>query len=107
MFFPYPQSAMLVNAYDAHNKESITVDIEGPSYAQRIKGDGFFILVNPGSKYASFSKHKQGVCFGDITKNIIPDYTNQQFADEYGDRLTGLGLTVKEYMQNNCRMDIK
>lgn len=97
---------MKVTQFDAHNKRSITVEIVGPSYAQRIEGDGYFIIVNPNSKHVSFSKAKHDVCLGDVTENIIPNYTNQQYADDYGSRLTGIGLTVKEFMQKNCRMNI-
>lgn len=99
---------MKITSFDAHNGQSITVDIDGPDYSQRIDGDGWFIIIEPNSKFVSFSKHRHDVCFGDVTKAIIPDYTNQQFANEYGDRLTGYnGMTVKEYMVKNCRMDIK
>lgn len=98
---------MLTTTFDAHNNQPITVDIVGPSFAQKIVGEGYFIIINPDSRYATFSKSKYNVCMGDVTKNIIPNYTNQQYADEYGDRLTGyLGMTVKEYMQKNCRMKI-
>lgn len=97
---------MKQTTFDAHNKEQITTELTGPSYDQKIIGEGYFILINPDSKYVSFSKSKHDICLGDVTKNIIPDYTNQQFADEYGDRLTGMGKTVKQFMQQNCRMNI-
>lgn len=92
------------NQFDAHNNKRMDITIEGPSFAQLITGNGYFIIVNPDSKHVSFSKSRHDICFGDITENIIPDYTNQQYATEYGDRLTGMGVTVKEYMQRNCRM---
>lgn len=98
---------MRVTQFDAHNNKSITVEIEGPDYNQVIKGEGYFIIVEPGSPQVSFSKARKNICFGDVTQDIIPDYTNQQYADEYGDRLTGSGMTVREYMQQNCRMDVK
>lgn len=98
---------MKTTTYDAHNGKSITVDVREGTEGQVIYGDGWFIIINPNSKYVSFSKQKHDVCFGDVTLNIIKEYTNQQFADEYGSRLTGLGMTVKEFMQRNCRMDIK
>jgi hypothetical protein len=98
--------AMRVAQFDAHNNRQVTFEINGPSYNQVISGDGYFIIVNPNSKYVSFSKGRKDVCFGDVTTNIIPDYTNQQYADEYGSRLTGMGKTVKEYMQQECRMNI-
>jgi hypothetical protein len=97
----------MTTQYDFHNKKFITVNITGPTFAQKIIGDGYFLIINPDSKHISFSKIKHDVCLGDITADIIPDYTNQQFADEYGDRLTGMGLTVRQYMQQNCRMNIK
>lgn len=96
---------MKTSQFDAHNNQPITVEIVGPSYEQKIIGEGYFIIINPDSKHVSFSKSHHDICFGDVTKEIIPDYTNQQFATEYGDRLTGYeGMTVKEYMQQNCRM---
>lgn len=98
---------MRITQFDAHNNEPITVEVVGPSYAQRIEGEGYFILINPDSPHVSFSKGRHNICFGDVTKNIIPNYTNQQFANEYGSRMTGYNnMTIKEYMQINCRMNI-
>lgn len=97
---------MRVNQFDAHNKESITVEVVGPSYQQRIDGQGYFIIANPDSKFVCFSKVRHDLCFGDVTKDVIPEYTNQQYADEYGHRLTGMGSTMKEYLQRQCRMNI-
>ncbi len=97
---------MNTTLFDAHNQKQITVNIVGPSYQQYISGPGYFIIVQPDSKFVSFSKSRHDICFGDVTEEIIHEYTNQQFADEYGDRLTGIGLTLKEYMRKNCRMDI-
>lgn len=97
----------MTTLFDRHNKKQITVEIVGPSYEQKIVGEGYFIIINPDSKFVSFSKSKKDVCLGDVTKDIIPNYTNQQFADEYGDRRTGLGKSVREFMQQECRMDIK
>ena len=98
---------MNITLFDTHNKKQITVNVIGPSYDQTIVGDGYFIIINPDSKHVSFSKSRKDVCLGDVTADIIPDYTNQQYADEYGDRYTGMGLTVKEFMTKNCRMDLK
>lgn len=97
---------MKCSQFDAHNKESITVEIAGPFYNQVIKGEGYFIIPNPQSKHVSFCKGRKDTCLGDVTKNIIPDYTNQQYADEYGSRLTGIGVTVKEHMMKVGRYRI-
>lgn len=94
----------MTTQYDSYNKKFITVEITGPTYAQKIKGDGYFIIINPDSDFVSFSKSKKDTCLGDITLNVIPNYTNQQFADDYGDRRTGMGITVRQYMQRNCKM---
>ncbi len=100
---------MKVSQFDSHNNKFIEVEITGPSYNQRIVGEGYFIIVS-GGKHISFSKGRHDVCFGDITTDIIPDYTVQQYADEYGDKygdkLTGLGVTVREYLKNYCRYSL-
>jgi hypothetical protein len=96
---------MRLTTFDAHNNAQITVDIEG-SYFPRIISEGYYIIPNPSSKHVSFSKHRADSCLGDITANIIPDYTNAQYAAEYGDRLTGMGCTVREFMVKNLRIEI-
>jgi len=89
--------------FDAHNQQQITVELTCHGYKPVIMGSGYFIIPNPGSKYVSFSKAAHDSCIGDITAEVIPDYTNQQYADEYGDRVTGMNLTVREYMRRLCR----
>ena len=91
---------MRLTTFDAHNNAQITVDIEG-DYFPRITGEGYYIIPQPGSKHVSFSKHRTDSCLGDITANIIPDYTNAQYAAEYGDRFTVIGCTVIEFMVKN------
>lgn len=98
---------MKTSQFDAHNQQRINVNITGPTFAQKIEGKGYFIIVNPDSNFVSFSKSRHDICLGDVTADIIHEYTNQQYANEYGSRLTGMGLTVREYMQKNCRMDVK
>lgn len=107
--FTNTSKMMKCTQFDAHNNRPITIEIVGPSFAQRIEGKGYFIIVNPNSTYVSFSKSRHDICLGDVTENIIPNYTNQDYANEYGSRTTGYkGMTVKQYMQQNCRMiDIK
>lgn len=98
---------MKTTQFDAKTGELFTVEIEGPSYAQRIVSDGYFIIVNPHSKFVFFSKKRYDICFGDIVSDIIPEYTNQQYANDYGDKMTGYNnMTVREYMQKNCRMNV-
>ena len=95
---------MKATQFDAKTGGSFTVEISGPSYSQKIEGVGYFVIVNPNSKHVSFSKSRHDICFGDIVSDIIPDYTNQQYANDYGSRITGMGKTVKEYIQQECRM---
>lgn len=97
---------MKTSQFDSKTGNFFTAEITGPSYEQKIIGNGYFVIVEPHSKHVSFSKHRHDICFGDIVSDIIPNYTNQQYANDYGDKLTGTGLTVREYMQKNCRMDI-
>lgn len=92
--------------YDAKTKSSFTVQIDGPSYAQVIKGQGYFIIPNPQSKFVSFSKANKDTCLGDIVSDIIPEYTNEQYANDYGDRHLGTGKTVREYMRDNLRIKV-
>jgi len=101
------RKVMNTTQFDAHNKKHLTVELVGPSYELKIKGEGVFIIINPHGKFVSFSKSCHDACLGDVTEKVIHEYTNQQYADEYGDRMTGLGMTVRQYMQINCRMDIK
>jgi hypothetical protein len=94
-----------ITKLDCHNKGQITVEITGPSYNQRIAGAGYFIIINPQSEHVSFSKSNHDTCVDNLTADIIPGYTNQQFADEYGNEFVAeLGITVKEYMSRNLRM---
>ena len=51
---------MLSTQFDSHNQKQITVNITGPSYEQKIDGDGVFIIINPDSKFVSFSKSGSG-----------------------------------------------
>ena len=96
---------MRITQFDAKTGEQFTTEIEGPSYAQKIVGEGYFILINPDSKHVSFCKQRRDICFGDIVSDIIPNYTNQQYCDDYGDKMTGYNnMTVRQYMQVNCRM---
>lgn len=98
---------MKISQFDAHNKQTITVEVDGSEYDQRIVGEGYFIIINPASKHVSFSKHRQDICMGDVTKEIIKEYTHDQYAAEYGDRPTGYhGMTVREYMVRNCRITL-
>ena len=98
---------MKTTQFDAKTHNFFTTQITNFSHSNRIVGDGYFVIINPHSEYVSFSKSNQDICLGDIVSDIIPNYTNQQYADDYGDKFTGLGLTVREYMQKNCRMNIK
>ena len=98
---------METTQYDAKTEQFFTTEITDFSHSNRILGDGYYVIVNPDSKFVSFSKHHLDVCFGDIVSDIIPDYTNQQYANDYGDKMTGIGKTVREYMRENCRMQIK
>lgn len=84
----------------------------------------YYIIVNPNSKHVSFCNEKKDICFGDTVPNIIPNYTNQQYANDYGDRVISVPsntetdpyksprydgfeqMTIREYMQVNCKMDI-
>ena len=98
-----------MSQFDAKTRQYFTSEVVGPSYAQRIEGDGYFIIVNPNSEYASFSKKRHDICFGDIVSDIIHNYTNQQYANDYGSRHLGGDLsewTVREYLQRNLGMDI-
>jgi hypothetical protein len=97
---------MKIAQFDTKTNSMFTAEVLGPSYEQYISGDGYFIIVNPNSKFVSFSKHKHDICFGDIISDIIKEYTNQQYCDDYGKRLLGTGQTIKEYMINNCRMKL-
>lgn len=90
--------------FDAKTGTQFTATITGPSYEQKIVGEGYFIIPNPDSKYVSHSKHRKDTCLGDIVSDIIPNYTNEQYCKDYGDRLTGMGVTVREYMANNLRL---
>lgn len=98
---------MKVSQFDAKTGQFFTTEVTNYAHSNKILGEGYYIIVNPNSKYVSFSKENKDVCFGDIVSDIIPEYTNQQYANDYGDKLTGVGITVREYMQVNCRMDIK
>lgn len=98
--------------FDAKTGKDFTAVVTGPSYAQRIEGPGYFIIVNTDSKYVSFSKSKHDICFGDIVSDIIPSYTNEQYAKDYGDRVitegtmamsAPEGMTVREYVAKYCR----
>ena len=95
---------MRTTQVDAKTGTQFTTEITNLTHSNRILGDGYFVIVNPHSNRVSFSKSYHDICFGDIVSDIIPNYTNQQYANDYGNRLTGMGLTVKEYMQQNCRM---
>jgi hypothetical protein len=97
---------MTTSQFDAKTGSMFTTEITDFSHSNRIIGEGYFVIINPDSKHVSFSKAKHDICLGDIVSDIIPNYTNQQYANDYGDRLTGMGLTVREFMQKNCRMNI-
>lgn len=97
--------------FDAKTRKMFTTEVEHNGtpqapYGYHITGDGYYVIVNPNSKYVSFSKMNRDVCFGDIVSDIIKEYTNQQYADDYGNKVTGIGKTVRQYMIENCRMDI-
>lgn len=47
----------------------------------------YYIIVNPNSKYVSFSKSKHDICFGDKVSGIIKEYTNAQYIAEFGSRI--------------------
>ncbi len=102
---------MKITQFDAKTRSQFTTEIKscgtpGKEYSHQIIGEGYYIIVNPHSKYVSFSKNHHDVCFGDIVSDIIKEYTNQQYADDYGNRLTGVGKTIRQYMIENCRMNI-
>jgi hypothetical protein len=97
---------MRTTQFDAKAGAQFTTEITDFNHSNRILGDGYFVIVNPNSKHVSFSKSYHDICFGDIVSDIIPNYTNQDYANDYGNKLTGVGKTVKEYMQQNCRMNI-
>lgn len=90
--------------FDARTGKLFTAEVMPAGLNDYIVGEGYYIIVNPDSKHASFSKTRHDICFGDIVSDIIPEYTNQQYADDYGNRLTKSGKTIREYMQDNCRM---
>lgn len=122
-----------ISTFDAKTNASFIYEVTGPSYKQRIIGPGYFIIINPDSKYVSFSKCRHDICFGDVVSDLIHEYTNTQYANDYGKKIisyevpadlervasydrprrsAGNGCyyvvkTVLEYMQENCRMDIK
>ncbi len=98
------KETILTTQFDACTGNLFTTEVVATGLNSRIIGDGYYIIVNPDSKYVSFSKTRHDICFGDIVSDIIHEYTNQQYANDYGDKLTGLGKTVREYMQNNCGM---
>lgn len=100
-------TTMKTTQFDARTCLLFTTEIIGPSYAQVISGEGYFIIINPNSRLVSFSKVRHDICFGDIVSDIIPGYTNQQYANDYGTKPTGMGKSVREYMQQNCKMNIK
>ena len=81
-------------------------EITGPSYDQKIVGPGYFIIMNPGSKHVSFSKGNHDVCFGDTVSDIIPEYTNEQYIEDYGHRVISTGQTLREYAKSNLRMAV-
>ena len=82
----------------------------------------YFIIVNPDSKFVSFTNSKHDICFGHTSNDVIKEYTNQQYADDFGHEIINVPyntekdlykmprydgikkMTVKEYMQQNCRM---
>jgi len=90
----------------------------------------YFIIVNPDSEFVSFSETNHDICFGDQVPEIIPNYTNKQYADAYGDRVITypcmtdisrepeferirinaetktISKTIREYMRENCRMHV-
>jgi hypothetical protein len=92
--------------FDAKTGGAFTVEVEGPSFDERIVGPGYFIIVNPQSTYACFSKSRQDICFGDIVSDMIPNYTNAQYAKDYGSRILHTGQTIREYMAQNCYMKV-
>jgi hypothetical protein len=90
--------------YDALTKSSFTVKIVGPSFAQKIEGEGWFIIPGSGN-LVSFSKAKKDCCLGDIASDIIPDYSNEDYIRDYGARqLGGDSGTVEEYCRKNLRI---
>lgn len=91
--------------FDSHNAKMIEVDIRG-THSQIIHGDGYFIIPNGAGGQCSFCKECRDTCLGDVTMDIIPDYTIQQYSDEYGNRATGMGITVREFLQVNMRQPI-
>ena len=102
---------MTTTQFDAKTGNFFTTEINhkglvGSEYGWNIIGAGYYVIINPDSKQVSFSKNNHDICFGDIVSDIIPNYTNQQYANDYGNKLTGLGKTVREFMQQNCRMSI-
>jgi len=82
----------------------------------------YFIIVNPDSKFVSFGNSKHDICFGHTSNDVIKEYTNQQYANDFGHEIINVPfntetdlykmpryngikkMTVKEYMQQNCRM---
>jgi hypothetical protein len=111
-----------VSQFDAASNGFFTAVIDGPFHNEAIIGEGYFIIINPDSKYVSFSKTRHDICFGDIVSNIIPEYTNEQYARDYGSRIIRVpvmtlenhhmpprydrdeSLTILEYLRRNCRM---
>lgn len=103
---------METSQFDAKTNQFFTTQIThngspDKPYGFRIVGAGYYVIINPDSKYVSFSKSNRDICFGDIVSDIIHEYTNQQYCNDYGNKLTGTGKTVREYMQQNCRMEVQ
>lgn len=95
---------MKTTQFDALTGRSFTTELTDDF--KIITGNGYFIIPNPNSKHVSFSKGRKDSCLGDIVSDIIPNYTNEDYAKDYGDRMTGVGKTVKEFLIENLKINL-
>lgn len=94
---------MKTTQFDAKTGGQFTTEITGPSFQQVISGPGYFIIPTDKGT-VSFSKGRHDACVGDIVSDIIPNYTIEQYAADYGDRVLGIGKTVREFLHDNLRV---
>lgn len=78
-------------------------------YSPNILFMNYFIIVNPASNFVSFSTTNHNVCFGDTVPAVIKEYTNLQYANDYGERLISytwggklITKSIRQYMKEDC-----
>lgn len=86
-----------ITGFDAKTGANFTAEIVGPPYDRRIIGEGYFIIIEPNSKYVSFSKSKHDICYGHIVSDIIHEYTNEQYVKDYRDILFNDGKKYSDW----------